>query len=123
MEDIAFPDDVQETAEELLSKQPSSTRYPGVYIIYDGKSTEPLYVGEAKNVYQRLFDHHMRLQSGSKTVREHVESDPELDRSTENGEMWEWTEWAWIAVSGSRTKRQQVERLVELKVDPRYPSR
>lgn len=123
MEDIAFPDEIQEIAEELSSKRPSSTRHPGVYIIYDGESNEPLYVGEAKNVYQRLFDHHMRLQSGSKTVREHIEADPELDRSTEQGEMWDWTKWAWIEVTGSRTKRQQVERLVEMKVEPRYPSR
>ena len=122
MEDIAFPDDVQEAAEELLAQEPDSTRHPGVYVIYDGESGEPLYVGEAKNVHQRLYDHHTRLRSGSNTVREHVEADSELNRPTEGGQMWEWTEWSWIEVSGSRTVRKQVERLVEMKLEPRYPS-
>jgi hypothetical protein len=33
MEDIAFPDDVQEATEELLEQEPESTRHPGVYVI------------------------------------------------------------------------------------------
>jgi hypothetical protein len=35
MEEIASSDKIQEAANELLSKQSDSTRYPGMYVIYD----------------------------------------------------------------------------------------
>lgn len=122
MDKVTFPEDVNQRAEELANTPPRKTKNPGVYVIYDGQTGEPLYVGEAKNVFQRLFDHHMRLQSGSNTVREHVEADPDLDRETDRGAMWDWTEWAWINVPGGRRRRKQVEQVVESQLEPRYPS-
>ena len=115
-------DDAQQLADKLIEKYPAKTRPSGVYIIYDSNTNEPLYVGESKNVYQRLFDHHMKLQSGSKTVREHVVSDDDLNRETQQGAMWQWTEWAWIEVPGSRSKRKLVEQIVENELRPRYAS-
>lgn len=114
---------VEEFAEQLIDQGPSDTCPAGVYVIFDGNTGEPLYVGESKNVYQRLFDHHMELQSGSNTVREHVNVDPELDRDTAQGAMWEWTQWAWIALPEDRTHRKEVERAVEAELEPRYASR
>lgn len=112
IEKVAFPDDTLELAEALVDKTPSDTRHAGVYVIYNGDTNEPLYVGESKNVYQRLFDHHQRLDSGSNTVREHVEEDEKLDKETEQGAMWEWTEWAWIPVTeGKRNVRRSSEQL------------
>lgn len=122
LDDIAFPDNVQELANKLVETAPEDTCYSGVYIIYDSITGEPLYVGESKNVYQRLFDHHMSLQSGSNTVREYVRDDSALDRETEGGAMWEWTEWAWVEVDGNRRTRIKVEHLVERELNPRYAS-
>ena len=122
IEEYGYSDEVIELAEDLAQDQPTDSRHPGVYVIYDGTTGQPLYVGESKNVYQRLYDHHTRLDSGSKTVRELIESDSGLERETEEGKMWEWTTWAWNEVTGGKKRRQQVENLVESYVDPRYPS-
>ncbi|MFA9516945.1 GIY-YIG nuclease family protein [Halopenitus sp. H-Gu1] len=116
------PDDVLEYADKLQDEPVEGTVHPGVYVIYDGISGEPLYVGETKNVYQRLYDHHCRLKQESKTIRELVEDDSKLERETEQGRMWEWTEWSWVNIEEDKTKRQNVERVVENRLKPRYPS-
>lgn len=117
--DSTYPDDVNELAEDLLGKDRMDTRHSGVYIIYDGKTGEALYVGQAKNVHQRLYDHHDARQTD---LRPRVEKDPNFERPTSGGNMWEWTEWAWVEVEGGESKRREVEELVEKEVEPRYSS-
>lgn len=119
-EPVGVPADARELAAALAEKPPSDTRHAGVYVIYDGESGEPLYVDEAANVYRRLCSNHRRLDCEDETLRERVEADEELERETEWGAMWEWTEWAWIPVSEGRAKRREVARAVESVLDPRY---
>lgn len=115
-----FLPDVSEGVERFEEREKEPTKKPAVYALYLKETGEPLYVGQTKNLYQRINDHHHPYNDGD--LRKRIENDPELDIETGGGELWEQTDIRWIRVSGGQKKRERIERAIERRIGPRYAS-
>ncbi|MGQ3414480.1 GIY-YIG nuclease family protein [Natrinema sp. LN54] len=111
---------VREALDAYDQEEKQSTKIPAVYALFNVETSETLYVGETANLFQRITDHHLGPNEGD--LRRRIENDSELDMEVQDGEMWGNTELKWMKVEGGRAKRRRIERAIENRLEPRYPS-
>ena len=109
--------DTQAIVTEFKRREPQPHAHSVVYGIYDSRTGECLYVGEAKWLVSRLNDHY-NTRSGSQ-IKAFVEDDDEIDIDASN--VWKRTAVKYVAgVDGGKGGRREVESLLIDQLDPRY---
>lgn len=104
---------------------PTPTRRPGVYVIYNLDTGEALYVGETQTLMRRISDHFRRTDG--KQLLGLVDEDDEIDitRGTSgrrDGNIWEKTAVKFIEIENA-SRRRKIEGILEKELDVRYPSK
>jgi hypothetical protein len=112
--------DAKEAVDAFEQKNRIPTKEPAVYVLYFSETGEPLYVGQTKNLFQRITDHHLGYHGGD--LRSRIENDDNISIDTAEGEMWENTELKWVEVEGGERQRRLVENFIENRLNPRYAS-
>jgi hypothetical protein len=121
LDDFGAPStDVQEHVAAFKSSRTEPHVRSAVYGIYDGRSGECLYIGEAKWLVSRLNDHY-NTRSGSQ-IKAFVEADESIDIDAST--VWERTEVKYVSgIEGGQAGRKRVESVLIDELDPRYNSR
>lgn len=111
-----MPKNPQDYLEELREKEFEPIRRSGVYVIFDAETDEPLYVGQATDIHQRLNDH--MVGAGDSDLRPRAETDSGFNFD----DLRDATKVKWVEVDGDRSRREEVERRIEEELEPRYRS-
>lgn len=112
--------DTQAIVDRFREREPTPHAHSVVYGIYDRRTGEPLYVGEAKWLISRLNDHY-NTRSGSQ-IKAFVEDDEEIDIDANT--VWDRTAIKYVAgIAGGASGRRTVESMLIDQLDPRYNSR
>jgi hypothetical protein len=120
LDDFGAPStDVQEYVTEFKSKRTEGHVRSAVYGIYDSRTKECLYIGEAKWLVSRLNDHY-NTRSGSQ-IKAFVEGDETIGIDASN--VWERTEVKHVSgIEGGQQGRKRVESALIRELEPRYNS-
>lgn len=109
--------EVQDHVEEFQQSEPESHVRSVVYGIYDSRSGECLYIGEAKWLISRLNDHY-NTRSGSQ-IKAFVEDDAEIGIDATN--VWKRTEIKYVSgIEEGKKGRKRVESALIREENPRY---
>lgn len=109
--------DVQDYVQEFKQREPETHIWSAVYGIYDSRSGDCLYIGEAKWLVSRLNDHY-NTRSGSQ-IKAFVEDDDEIEINAEN--VWDRTEINYASgIEGGKKGRKRVESALIRELNPRY---
>lgn len=106
-----------ELVQRFMDKDPMPHERGVVYGIFDDRTGECLYVGEAKWLISRLNDHY-NTRTGSQ-IKAFVEDDDAIDIDATN--VWERT--AIKYVEGLGDARYEVEQRLIERLTPRYNTR
>ncbi|MFD1642580.1 hypothetical protein [Halohasta litorea] len=112
--------EVRDYVEAFKSKDTEPHIWSAVYGIYDSRSGDCLYIGEAKWLISRLNDHY-NTRTGSQ-IKAFVESDDEVDIDASN--VWVRTEIKYVSgIEGGQKGRKRIESTLIQELDPRYNTR
>lgn len=112
--------EVQDWVEAFRAKDTESHVRSAVYGIYDSRSSDCLYIGEAKWLISRLNDHY-NTRSGSQ-IKAFVEDDEGID--IDASDVWERTEIKYVSgIDGGKKGRKRVESALIRELEPRYNTR
>lgn len=112
--------EAQDRVREFLDKETEPHVASAVYGIYDRRTGDCLYIGEAKWLVSRLNDHY-NTRSGSQ-IKAFVEDDEEIDIDADN--VWERTEIKYVSgIEGGKKGRTDVESALIDELEPRYNTR